>query len=517
VETIDVTGPKVTGSGTNTITINPETTLAGETGYYVLIAATAFKDSSENHYSGISVKTAWNFTTADVTPPTVNTLSPLDNAVNVGINDNLVITFSENVVIGTGNITIKKTSDDSTVETIDVTGAKVTGGGTATISVNPATTLAEETGYYVIIDATAFKDSSGNNYAGISAKTDWNFTTADITPPTVNNFSPLDNATNVGINDNLVITFNENVVIGTGYITIKKTSDDSTVETINVTGTKVTGDGTSTITINPATTFSGETGYYILIAATAFRDGSGNSYAGISAKTDWNFTTADITAPTVTAFSPADNVINVGVGSNLVITFSENVVVGTGNITIKKTANDSTVEIIDVTGPKVTGGGTATITIDPATTLAEETGYYILIDATAFNDVAGNSYAGISSKTAWNFSTSDLTGPSVTVIKPATGMLFTTGSMVIATVSDTGSGIDPNSIEVRLNGVLSTGSNRITGNTLYHIFQLTLADGTYTLEVKVKDNAGNLTMVTVNSVQWQNYRKGFGFGRLRFD
>ena len=42
-------------------------------------------------------------------------------------NANIVLTFSEAVDAESGNITIKKTSDDSTIETIDVTGAKVSG------------------------------------------------------------------------------------------------------------------------------------------------------------------------------------------------------------------------------------------------------------------------------------------------------------------------------------------------------------------------------------------------------
>ena len=38
-------------------------------------------------------------------------------------------------------------------------------------------------------------------------------------------------------------------------ITIKKTSDNSTVETISVTVSQVTGSGTSQITINPSSNF----------------------------------------------------------------------------------------------------------------------------------------------------------------------------------------------------------------------------------------------------------------------
>ena len=35
------------------------------------------------------------------------------------------------------------------------------------------------TGYYIQVDGGAFQDGVGNNYAGISGTTSWNFTTAD--------------------------------------------------------------------------------------------------------------------------------------------------------------------------------------------------------------------------------------------------------------------------------------------------------------------------------------------------
>ena len=61
-----------------------------------------------------------------MTPPTLQSLSPLDNATGVSTTTNLTITFSEVVTIGTGDILIKKLSDNSTVETIDVTSGQVT-------------------------------------------------------------------------------------------------------------------------------------------------------------------------------------------------------------------------------------------------------------------------------------------------------------------------------------------------------------------------------------------------------
>ena len=65
-ETIDVASARVTGSGTNTITINPAGTFAYATEYYVLIDAICFDNLAGVSYAGISDSTTWNFTTASV-------------------------------------------------------------------------------------------------------------------------------------------------------------------------------------------------------------------------------------------------------------------------------------------------------------------------------------------------------------------------------------------------------------------------------------------------------------------
>ena len=114
----------------------------------------------------------------DVTAPTLISSSPAHNATGVSVSANIILTFSEDVYVESGNITIKKTSDDSTVETIAVTSGQVTGTGTTQITINPSADFDAATEYYVQIDATAFDDAVGNSYAGISDKTSLSFTTA---------------------------------------------------------------------------------------------------------------------------------------------------------------------------------------------------------------------------------------------------------------------------------------------------------------------------------------------------
>ncbi|MEG3925774.1 Ig-like domain-containing protein, partial [Microcoleus sp. T3_D1] len=420
VETINVTSTNVTVTGSS-VTINPTIDLVNGTGYYVEIAAGAIKDLAGNNYAGTTGAATWNFTTvADTTAPTAASFTPADNATSVAVAANLVVTLSEAVQKGIGNIVIKKVSDNSVVETIDVTSANVTVSG-STVTINPTANLVEGTDYYVEIAAGAIKDLAGNNYAGTTGATAWNFSTvADTTPPTAASFTPADNATSVAVGANLVVTLSEAVQKGTGNLVIKKASDNSIVETIDVTSANITVTGSS-VTVNPTADLAPGTDYYVEIAAGAIQDLAGNNYAGITGATAWNFTTVDTIPPTATTLVPADNATAVAVAANLVVTLSESVQKGTGNIVIKKVSDNSVVETIDVTSANVTVSG-STVTINPTADLAPGTDYYVEIAAGAIKDLAGNNYAGTTGATAWNFTTAaapDTIAPTATTLVPA--------------------------------------------------------------------------------------------------
>ncbi|MGK7912933.1 MAG: AGE family epimerase/isomerase [Synechococcus sp.] len=124
-------------------------------------------------------------------------------------------------------------------------------------------------------------DISGNGASGAPG---------DTTPPSISSLTPTDNATNVPVGSNLQIQFSEVVQAGTGTIVLKRLSDGSEIESINVTSNQVTISG-STVTIDPSD-LAADTDIYVEIAAGAFEDGAGNDFAGIADDTTWNFTTA---------------------------------------------------------------------------------------------------------------------------------------------------------------------------------------------------------------------------------
>jgi len=110
--------------------------------------------------------------------PIIQTLTPADDEIDVAIDSNLVIQFSEAVTIGSrGSFEIYMKTGDTLVETIDATGGQVTGDGTDTITINPLSDLSGGTEYYLLQPTPVFSDASGNSFAGISDTTTWSFTT----------------------------------------------------------------------------------------------------------------------------------------------------------------------------------------------------------------------------------------------------------------------------------------------------------------------------------------------------
>jgi cold shock CspA family protein len=202
----------------------------------------------------------------------------------------------------------------------------------------------------------------------------------------------------------------------------------------------------------------------------------------------------DGVAPTKTSTNPADDVTGVGVNQNLIIYFSENISKGTGNIEIRRTDNDAMVESITVAGTQVTVS-TNSATIDPSVTFANGTGYYVLIPATAFSDAVGNYYAGISSKTVWNFFTVDTTPPSGYSVNidqeyinnnNKTALSFTfagaeVGTTYNYTLTSSGGG-GP----ITGSGSITSANQQVTGVTTFG-----LNEGTLTLSVTLTDAALN--------------------------
>lgn len=147
-----------------------------QTGSTLDLRFTIDLDSGDEDIAIDNIKITGDMGGMDTTPPAIAALTPADDST--GVVDDLSIEFNEAVQLATtGEIRIRQLSDDTVVETIAVTSAQVSV-SSDTVTIDPSSDLAENTDFYVEIDAGAIEDTSGNAFAGIDDDTTWNFTTA---------------------------------------------------------------------------------------------------------------------------------------------------------------------------------------------------------------------------------------------------------------------------------------------------------------------------------------------------
>ena len=163
------------------------------------------------------------------------------------------------------------------------------------------------------------------------------------------------------------------------------------------------GTGTNTLTFS-YTAAAGQTTADLATAASnaltgTIKDLAGNAItaAGFNNVNPTGTLAVDVTAPTVSTFTPTDGATGVAVGSNIVLTFSENIAKGSGTITLRSgSATGTIVESFDAaTSNRITLSGT-TLTIDPTSDLSANTQYFVVFTSGNIKDTAGNAYAGIS-------------------------------------------------------------------------------------------------------------------------
>ncbi|NEQ95214.1 MAG: hypothetical protein F6K30_00505 [Cyanothece sp. SIO2G6] len=492
VEAIDVTTAQVTVNN-NIVTINPTNPLSYATDYYIQITDGAIQDIAGNNYVGIGDTISWSFRTEnapDTTDPLLtasNPLTPNDDATDVLPSADLTLTFNEAIKAGNGNIII---SGGTTPIIIAVTdSSQVTFSG-STVTINPTADLDDATSYSIEIAAGAITDLSDNLFAGLSGSMAWNFTTIDQTNPTLTARSPVDNTTPVAGDAPLSLTFSETVKAGTGNILIKTVNGDTEVASIPVGNVTING---STVTIDPPSDFAETTEYYVEIPNTAFTDLANNPFAGLSGNTAWRFTTADSTAPTVMTYGPADNATEVAVNADLTLTFSEAIQLGSGNILIKALSDNAIAATIDVATVALTGGGTVA-TINPPTDLADDTVYYVEIPTTAFMDLAGNPFAGISANSTWNFETVDQTAPAIATLSPANN------GTAIAVESNLVMTLDENVVKGTSGNVIIKDSNNVEFATIpITDSAVTISGATVTIDPTSNLNPGTSYYVEIDA------------------
>ncbi|PIW06024.1 MAG: hypothetical protein COW40_01480, partial [Cytophagales bacterium CG17_big_fil_post_rev_8_21_14_2_50_40_13] len=203
---------QITGANTHELTINNLTLDLDQSEFFVVVSKGNCRETSD-------------LATLTVTEqgPVVTALSPEKDEEGVAIDATLNITFDQAIAKGTGDIEIRRASDDEVLLAIAANLSLVSvDGDKASIGLGD-TNFEFDTKYYVNIPNTAFKSTEGVAFAGINDKTTWSFTTEAPSGLGISSLTPSNGATDVLLsavnsvspNDNRFwITFNEGVKYG---------------------------------------------------------------------------------------------------------------------------------------------------------------------------------------------------------------------------------------------------------------------------------------------------------------
>jgi len=374
-----VAGTVAYDAATNTATLTPLAQLDGGTTYTATIT-TGAKDVAGN---SLAANRTWTFITADNTPPTVTSVSPLNGATDVAVNTSVTVTFSEPMNPSTINTTTVNVRNSNT--NAPVPGVVTYNAASNSATFTPSGPLANGTAYTVTV-TTGAMDVGGNALASTFTSGFTTIPVADTTRPTVVATTPPTGATGVATNTAVTVSFSE---------PMDATSINGTTVRLNVTaggapvaGTVTYNAGTNTATFTPTAPLANNTGYTLTVT-TGVRDVAGNTLLSDSTST---FTTvADTTAPTVIATSPANDAMNVSITSAVTVTFSEDM--------DPARINGTTFNLRTTTGGIAKAGTvsynttTRIATFTPTTPFAPATSYTGTV-TTGARDVAGNGLAG---------------------------------------------------------------------------------------------------------------------------
>jgi parallel beta-helix repeat protein len=271
--TWNATGDRVTGQHNDFL---ESTTYA--------FTVTFAEDLAGNVITSGPVPNPWNWTTtSDGTPPEITATTPVDDASSVPIDQDVVVTFSEPMDTATFTYTIVPDP----------------GGWTWTWSMGDSVVSGTHTDFGIgtgyDFNVTYAEDVIGNQLTSGPVPNPWNWTTMpDNVPPLIMSTVPVDDASGVAVNQDVVITFSEPMDTATFAYTIVPDPGGWT-------WTWSMGDTVATGSHND---FDVNGGYVFTV--TDANDLNGNPLMSGPVPNPWNWTTvfADVEAPTVEAWEP---------------------------------------------------------------------------------------------------------------------------------------------------------------------------------------------------------------------
>jgi len=204
-------------------------------------------------FQGFQAADEWNFTTA-VAPTLTVTIDKTSMNENGG---SAIGTVTRNLSTAAG-LTALLSSSDTTEATVPGSVTIPAGQSSVTFAITAVDDLLADGNQTVVISAS-FVD-----FFSVPAS----IVVVDDDFPKVNALSPADNATAAPVAANLVVTFDQAVKKGNGFVHIIRASDGKSAQSIDIQSSTVTISG-SVVTINPPANLANLTNYYV-----AFEDGA---------------------------------------------------------------------------------------------------------------------------------------------------------------------------------------------------------------------------------------------------
>ena len=345
---------------------------------------TSGKDIGGNDLVAGSVPNPWTFTTKDVIGPEITTTSPPNGTIGVLLNANIVVTFNEQM--NTSSVTFSCKPDPGGWVTAWSNGDK-----TVTYSHNGFT---GQTTYTFHI--TAGKDLAGNTL-NPSKPNPWSFKTKDVIPPKITATSPSNGANNVPLNAKIKVTFSEamdNTTIG--YVCNPNTG-----------GWEVNWSSGNTVASFSHNLFNEDTNYTFQI--TGGKDSEGNDLVAGSVPNPWSFKTPNLAAPQIIATMPINGTIDIILGADIVVIFSETM--NTASVAFTCSPNPSGWSVTWSSGDTI-----ATYSHSPFSSLTK-----YIFQITAGKDLADSDLIKGKIPNPWYFTTKDALAPTVISASPENG------------------------------------------------------------------------------------------------
>ncbi len=400
IPTIDTSRVTFASFSPFTVTINPTASLPGLTAVHARVQAGALRDARSNSYAGIADATSWNFGTAagNATITNITSLTTADGfyrtgggtapSIQVKFNQPVIVSGTPQLTLNAGAGAVADYASGSGTKTLTFTYTLGAGHSTLTqpgqrlnvmgLNLNGGTLSG-------VLANTPVPASGGSGSLNANKSI-----VIDNTAPAAQGFMPFPGAVGVQATQALNVMFGENVAaVGnkkvyintvTPYVAKSSTIGERTGNTVTLT----TGAAHGLV--------AGNTVVVAGVADTAFNG---------------TFIVVSATTTTITYATASSGNISSGAAVGTVTrTFWETITLDTGgspNVVVSNFPNN--------------GGAMATITrAGKASTVSlvtiPATQYYVVYEAGAFADLAGNLAAALSNPAAWAFEASpDLVAP----------------------------------------------------------------------------------------------------------